>query len=732
MSSIPANPAMASSRNQPAASAQQAINVDPIRIVKKYRWLLMASGVVGLVLGFVGNFLLAKYSPSWRPYALFTVYPPPSSNLVEASSGLNAEEMSRFMQTQVRFMTGDVVLQQVVEDPDLVEKCGNWVKPFMSSDGRVDTKAAIRQLRDIVSARVIPTTNLIELSVASKYRDDATSLVGLVRQKYLRVLTQQVTAQYGERTKSLTAQRKKYQDDIDAYQKSRESIIKTRKIENLAESIDAGRAQLNRVNENILKLDQELKLYESQNSQMQDQLKSPTGPVFNDDLRSEAEGSLVVGELKQRVSNIETAIQALINRGIGREHREYKNLQAQLDGANQLLAEKRDSELRRIFDGRLAGIQTVSENVKAQKSQLESERAELSARLVDLTQISAQLTDIDRNVNNLSQLRVKSEQDLNNIYAMQDLSSANRVIETQQESPPSTMSFPKLEIMLVAGLILCVGLVGGAVFLLEMLDQRIKAPSDVNMIPKTRLLGWLPDAGEDRDGGGAPETAFRDRPKGVVAEAVRQVRSSVSRRIQAADHRAILIVSAGPLAGATTVTSNLALAFGAADRRVLIIDANLRRPALHRVFGLQESPGLADVLSGTKTLDEAVQHTSSPNVDLLTVGSREHRMVERLAAGVKSQLISLAKSQYDLVLIDVAPAVVAGDAVALAHVCDATILVVRALAEKRGMVARLKNELAETRTDFLGVLVNGVKSSSGGYLKGNIRAAAEYSQVNET
>jgi capsular exopolysaccharide synthesis family protein len=184
-----------------------------------------------------------------------------------------------------------------------------------------------------------------------------------------------------------------------------------------------------------------------------------------------------------------------------------------------------------------------------------------------------------------------------------------------------------------------------------------------------------------------------------------------------------------PGSGATSVVSNLALALAAADKRVLIIDANFRRPALHRVFGVQEAPGVADVLCAGKSLESAVQKTSTANVDVLSVGSKELRVVERLAASANGDLLARAKAEYDVILIDVAPAVVAGDGLALAQRVDASVLVVRAMADKRGMVSRIRNELGDARAEFMGVIVNGVRSSAGGYMKGNIRAAAEYAKA---
>ena len=103
-------------------------------------------------------------------------------------------------------------------------------------------------------------------------------------------------------------------------------------------------------------------------------------------------------------------------------------------------------------------------------------------------------------------------------------------------------------------------------------------------------------------------------------------------------------------------------------------------------------------------------------------------MVERLAANAKGELIAKLKGMYDFVIIDVAPAVVANDCFAIAQRVDSTLLVVRAMADKRGMVTRIRNEIGDTRGEFLGVVVNAVRTSSGGYMRGNIKAAADYAK----
>jgi Mrp family chromosome partitioning ATPase len=99
---------------------------------------------------------------------------------------------------------------------------------------------------------------------------------------------------------------------------------------------------------------------------------------------------------------------------------------------------------------------------------------------------------------------------------------------------------------------------------------------------------------------------------------------------------------------------------------------------------------------------------------------------ERLATNAMGDVLRQAKEKYDYVVVDCSPLGVSGDGLTLASKCDASMLVVRALSEKRGMVARLRNELGDTRSDFLGVLINGVQGTAGGYMRSNIIATHEY------
>jgi len=531
--------------------------------------------------------------------------------------------------------------------------------------------------------------------------------------------------------KRLLEQQVKTRDDqIKQFQAARDRMIKEGEVDSLEQRESDTGQRLQLVSSEMIKLTQEMEALKVQIKDMEDQLTSAGGIRFGDDLRAEVERDPLMLELNTTIARLEGTLQSLRNRGVTTEHREFRQTSYRIDGVKQNREETRERLLRKAFDARLETIKQSQFQRQAQVADLSKQRDELTKKQQELTRLRGNIETLDKQIADAVDAKSKSSEKLEKLNVLSQVSESLRVVIAQSERIPDELAFPKMLIMLPAGMLGVLGLVSGTIVLREVIDQRIKSPSDINLLPRTRLMGWVPDAIEDPSGQGAPETAFRDRPRGVVAENFRQLRSSVLKRMQTPGHRTLVVVGGMPGSGTTTVISNLALACASADQKVLIIDANFRRPAVHRVFALNEGAGLADVLSGSTTLDAATQRTSDGRVAVLSAGSREKRAFEQLATDAFANVLKEAKGKYDLVLIDVAPAMVAGDGVAVANRADASLLLVKTFSEKRGMVARIKNELVEARGEFLGVVVNGVKSSAGGYLKRNIQATHEY-QNNE-
>ena len=684
MTTIPMQSGPTAISQRPAASSAPAPTggfgaVDPLKLLQKHKWLLAGAAVVGGVVGVAANIVWMRTYPIWKPTVIFNITGKPGTDAT-GEVVQSQEEMNRFMATQARRMISDTVLQKVAKTPELQNKAAKWCAPFMVN-GTFNNEEALEKLRKDVSARVLAQTTLIEMGVSFRDKIEATDILKIARTKYLEVLEEEGRRDRDNRTLSLRESIDRADQNIQEQYRRRKTIVETNKIESIRSAVEAAQSEIRSTTDELTNVQLSIDALRKQRENMEAQFNSASGITYSDEMRGEVDKDPLILDLKQRISNIQAGQQALLNSGKTTEHRTYQRYESQLRATQDTIEVERSKLLKQRFESQLDGIRSEIQQREAQEARLLATKQELTQRSTALASLDGELTDIETTIKALLESKAQNEQDLSRVKMIDTLNNANRVVIMQDAMVPTDMAFPKLAFMLPLGILLTTGLVGGGVLVRELLDQRVKGPSDIAIMPRTRLLGWVPDAAEDPSGQGAVETAFRDRARGVVAESYRQIRASLAKRLESSGHRSLLVLAGMPGSGATTTVANLALAFAAAERKVLVVDANFRRPALNRVFGLPEGPGLGDVLGRTVELEAAVQATSTPGVEVLTAGTKESRVLERLGTGGMSSLLAAASAKYDLVLIDTAPAIVAGDGLALSQRCDATLLVVRAFGE---------------------------------------------------
>ncbi len=727
----PNNPSPMPPRPQMGGPSGAAVaTIDPIKLVMKYKWVLGGALAVGIVIGVGLHLVLLRVAPVFKPKVIFECTMAPTTLTTSVANQIvPKDDYERFLMTEVARMKSDTVLRKVAEDQRLKADAATWAGRFLEGDGaeqKVNSRKALKELNESISVRMIPETRFITLEVSYKVPADATTLVRFIKDSYL--IEQQRVSRSGT-TKQVEVLNKQISDlDTEAAQltRQRESLISGSSVDSLDDRASSLRETLSLISHELVDVENKFKGVSELLAIYEEQLKSPAGVTYTDSVRASAEADPELQELKRNISGLEANLESLKVRGVSEEHREWKATFAALEGYKGQDKSTRERLLRNKFDSEVDNIRTTTRQFQAQRDALNTRKDELRTQLVDLARVQGQLKDIDLKVTGAQTSRRALMEQVKSAQAIADLDFSNRVTVAQVERIPEEVAFPSIKVMVPLGVMLTLGLVGGIIVASEILDQRVKGPADIALIPRTRVLGFVPDALEDPAGSGAIETVMRDRPKGVLAESFRNIRGVLSKRLNQTGHRTVLVVAGMPGSGSTSVVSNLALAAGSAGQRVLVIDANMRRPGLHRVFGLADQPGLVDVLTGSARFDQAIQRTTDGKISVLSVGSKEKRTLEMLSTNGMTDLLAEARSKFDLVLIDCAPAIVSGDCLTLAAKCDASVLVVKALSEKRGLIARLRNDLSDTRAEFMGVVVNGVKSAAGGYLKSNIKASADY------
>jgi capsular exopolysaccharide synthesis family protein len=176
--------------------------------------------------------------------------------------------------------------------------------------------------------------------------------------------------------------------------------------------------------------------------------------------------------------------------------------------------------------------------------------------------------------------------------------------------------------------------------------------------------------------------------------------------------RTLAITSAEPKAGKSVVSANLGLALAQQGYQVLVVDADLRRPALHRVFGAELGPGLCEVLRGEQSLPQVIQELW-PGMSLVSAGTMRRDAPELLGSQALPGLIAELRSMFDVVIIDTPPVLAVTDAALISAATDATLLVVRASQTDRNALAEATARLRHLKVPLMGVVMSDVRLGPG-------------------
>lgn len=204
-------------------------------------------------------------------------------------------------------------------------------------------------------------------------------------------------------------------------------------------------------------------------------------------------------------------------------------------------------------------------------------------------------------------------------------------------------------------------------------------------------------------------------PKSGVAEAYRSLRTNIQFYNVGERMRRLLVTSSGPSEGKSTTSSNLAITFAQAGNRVILLDADLRRPFLHRVFQVSNLVGFTNVMVGEASLEEAIRPTEVPGLSVLTSGPIPPNPAEMLGSTRMIEVLDQLSDLADIVIIDSPPVIAVTDASVLAPLVDGVILVAGAGLVNREMAQRAKAQLEAVRARVLGVVLNGVEAEGSGY-----------------
>jgi len=198
-------------------------------------------------------------------------------------------------------------------------------------------------------------------------------------------------------------------------------------------------------------------------------------------------------------------------------------------------------------------------------------------------------------------------------------------------------------------------------------------------------------------------------PRSPISETYRSLRSNIEFSSIDREIRTLMLTSAGPAEGKSTTTANLAVTYAQAGKRVLVIDADLRKPTLHHTFGITNRWGLTSVMVGQAPLEQAIQDTNVENLWCLTSGPLPPNPSEMLASNKMTALIENLKKEFDIILFDTPPVIAVTDAQIVASKCDGVVLVIDYGNVKKEIALKAKQLLEMAHANLLGVVINNKK-----------------------
>jgi polysaccharide biosynthesis transport protein len=440
------------------------------------------------------------------------------------------------------------------------------------------------------------------------------------------------------------------------------------------------------------------------------------------------------------------------------------------------------ADLEEVYDPEYSKVRRTKAQVEALESAFERDRSNILRRIENDYQESTHkeklLTDAfdaqtravtgqgEQNIQyNILKRDVDSHRQLYDTMLLQLKQSsiasalrASNIRVVDAAEVPTAPFFPNFKINAALGMILGLFLSATVIVIRERSDQTLQQPGDLKLWTDVLELGAIPNATraskkniygkpvsadrEPRSDGSGPllprqnfdsvELVTWHHKPGVMAEAFRSVLTSVLFLGENGSRPRILVfTSAQPGEGKTTIVSNLAIALAEIRRRVLIIDADLRRPRMHDVFGLSNERGLGSLLQEELTeesLELLIQETKVHGLHVLTGGPPTSAAANLLYSLNFSQLLAILKKQYDMILIDTPPALQMTDARVAGRLADAVVLVARANKTTRDALLTVKKRFTDDRTRVIGSILNDWDSQNAraGYYKAAYYNSAYY------
>jgi capsular exopolysaccharide synthesis family protein len=709
----------------PAGAAQQQGqgSNDVWRIIRAHIWLIIiVAGIVAPIAGLAADWFLARHYPKFTSAGLIQVQPAVNAKDLLSASGAVSDPANTALEirSQAQALQTDALLTRVLQNPNSEVRRTHWFSQFNG-----DIREAKANFERNLSVTPLQDTKFVKVEFTYAKPEDCKTVVFELVSTFLEEQKKRNTDELLDRTSMLNNVKIK----SEMRMKDLTSEMKEKQVKLNLDGGGIGRIGI-----------KEMELSKLVGEQVEAQLMAGKAKASYDAtdaaVRQGQDPPLTdvyVQKLAPFLANDEYQLQQaelerdLVAETRGTENPNYKALASRCERMRANYQQKYDQARAKA---KVIILEEMAQQYQAEAGKLES----LSKRVDNLKQDLGELSNAMITYFTLQeeqkalreQIKTVKEQ-IDNVMALQSSASASRVQWHTMPETPMNRSFPKRWLVVTVAIALGLGLSLGIAFLRDAMDQSVRTPRDIARVGNINLLGLIPDESDDPQSAGArlPVVIF-DAPHSAMAESFRHVRTKLQHTASLDTTRSIMVTSSSPGDGKTTIACNLAAGLALNGRRILLVDANFRRPEVNKVFGLSNDQGFSDVLNAVAAFDEVIQETQVPNLAVMAAGPKPMNPTELFESQLLIDFIERALEEFDHVIFDSGPLMVVAEAQAMAPRVDGVISVVRYKTNNRGLLQRMRDELRRTKAEHLGVVLNAVRAQGGGYYRRNIQTYYDY------
>ena len=729
---------MAAPPRGPNAPRPDALMMTPKEILgmlRRHILLMVSMTILGFIIGGTGWYFLKKYYPKYTAQTYIGVLPPVEKDPAVIGGGWVGKDIQYGHRLSVANLIKRQSNLQKLIDKDKVQET-KWFKRFGKSKA-ISIQKAYKDLMKHFVAFAHRDAEFVTISMTCSNKQEAALIVNEMLDLFLYEQRDTKRAEVAAKLKTLKDQRVNVQRDLRLAIDMLADIRKTSGFTDLERSLFEPTITRKL---NDLELEQNQLVLDMQ--QIQTSIATlgdlAVGPI-NEQVADQIESDPTMVMLLQRLSLQKMELAGALTR-FGENHRRIQQMQELINST------EKEREIRKVViaeQTRQANLKDAQDALVAlggrfeQLTRMREETAEKKAQL-DLARVQyeQQKTIREERQNMLNEFKKQIEKRT----IMHDDPETPKVQFVGRAPVPLRMSAPLWYVYFPGGTML--GFMMGIVlaFLIELLNDLVRTPRDVSRFLHIPLLGLIPDADEDQQLEDVDLChVIRQAPYSITSESYRRFRTNLKLSDLAQSAKVLLVTSGVAGEGKTSVAVNLATAFVAETKKVLLVDTNFWKPRLHTLFPGPETShdeqleqpalGLNELLMGSCTFQQAIKPTGIEGFDVIGSGKLPSNPAELLGGPKMELLIKNQRENYDYIIIDGPPVLLVSATKMLARFVDGTILVFNADATRRGAAIRSIRELKQVNATVVGCVLLAVKALKGGYFHEQFRSLRDYRKL---